>query len=47
MGTRVGYALNSADAVKALGGGGLLMLSGGVGRELDDEVGVEGCADSL
>jgi hypothetical protein len=26
---------------------GLPALSGGVGRELDDEVGIEGCADSL
>jgi hypothetical protein len=26
---------------------GLSALSGGVGRELDDEVSVEGCADSL
>ena len=40
-------ARSSADPVKALGGGGLLTLSGGVGRELDDEVGVEGCADSF
>ena len=29
------------------GGAGLLTLSGGVGRELDDEVSVEGRADSF
>ena len=42
-----GSARSSADPVKAPGGGGLLTLSGGVGCELDDEVGVQGRADSL
>jgi hypothetical protein len=38
----------SADPVKGLGRGvGLSPLSGGVGREFDDEVSVEGCADAL
>jgi hypothetical protein len=41
-------ALYSADPVKARGGGaGLSRLSGGVGREFDDEVSVEGCTDAL
>jgi hypothetical protein len=39
---------SSADPVEALGlGVGLSTLSGGVGREFDDEVSVEGGADSL
>ena len=33
--------------LKALRGGGLLAWPGRVGRELDDEVGVGGCADSF
>jgi hypothetical protein len=37
----------SADPVKALRGGAAKALSGGVGREFDDKVSVEGCADSL
>ena len=41
-------AHTSADPVKAPGRGvGLSTLSGGVGREFDDEVSVEGCTDSL
>jgi hypothetical protein len=48
MSTRSGNALYSADPVKGAGTRvGLSALSGGVGREFDDEVSVEGCADSL
>jgi hypothetical protein len=39
---------SSRQTAKGAGGGaGLLTLSGGVGREFDDEVSVEGCADSF
>ena len=52
----VGYCISmrcyntrfSADPVRALArGGGRSVLSGGVGGELDDEVSIEGCADSF
>jgi hypothetical protein len=38
---------SSADPVKALRAGTAEAVSGGVGREFDDEVSVEGCADAL